>query len=166
MATKTDFTPEEWTQLRNTPHLIAAAVMLAGRSGLLGSFQEALAGGKQIYKITESGHPLFQSLASPEEANAAQSSLRELVSFKDAAQAPAKMREAALRGIADTTRILESRGLSSEAAAYRKWCEDIAEAVARAAKEGGFLGVGGEEVSAEERKLLADLRAITGSAPA
>lgn len=163
MVAKTDFTAEEWKRLRDTPHLVAAAVMLAGRNGLVGGFQEALAGGKQIYKISESGDPLFKALASPEEAKEAQAALREMVSFKEAAAAPGKLREAALRSIAESTQILESKGLSSQATALRRWCEDIAEAVAKAAKEGGFLGFGGVEVSDEERKLLADLRAVTGA---
>jgi hypothetical protein len=166
MVAKTDFTADEWKRLRDTPHLVAAAVMLAGRNGLVGGFQEALAGGKQIYKITESGDPLFKALASPEEAKEAQSALREMVSLKDAAEAPTKLRAAALHSVAESTRILESRGLTSEAAAFRKWCEDIGEAVAKASKEGGFLGFGGVEVSEEERKLLADLRAVTGAASA
>jgi hypothetical protein len=166
MATKTDFTAEEWKRLRDTPHLVAAAVMLAGRNGLVGGFQEALAGGKQIYQITESGDPLFKALASPDEAKEAQSTLRGMVSLKEAAEAPGKLREAALRSVAESTRILESKGLTREASAFRKWCEDIGEAVARAAKEGGFLGFGGTEVSEEERKLLADLHAVTGAGPA
>ena len=161
MADKSSFTVEEWTELRDTPHLVAAAVMLAGRNGLIGGLQEALAAGKEIYQISESGQPLFQALASPEESKAAQARVREMISIREASHAPSKLRDAALRGVAEAIRILESHGLGSEAAAYRRWCEDIAEAVAQAAREGGFLGFGGEQVSEDERKLLADLRAVT-----
>jgi hypothetical protein len=40
MSTKTDFTPEEWETIRNAPYLAAAAVMIAGRSGIFGSIKE------------------------------------------------------------------------------------------------------------------------------
>jgi hypothetical protein len=39
----------------------------------------------------------------------------------------------------------------------------VAENVARAAKEGGFLGVGGEQVSAGEKTLFAELASTLGA---
>jgi glutamine synthetase len=51
MSTKTDFTPEEWETLRNAPYLAAAAVMVAGRSGILGSIKEA-------FVIADIEHPI------------------------------------------------------------------------------------------------------------
>jgi len=41
MAIKADFTSEEWTTLRDAPDLAAAAVTVAGTSGLIGTLEEA-----------------------------------------------------------------------------------------------------------------------------
>ena len=50
MSTKTDFTPEEWEILRNAPSLAAAAVMMAGRSGLFGSIKEVFVMAHTFYE--------------------------------------------------------------------------------------------------------------------
>ena len=54
MSTKTDFTPEEWETLRNAPYLAAAAVMVAGRSGILGSIKEAFVIAQTFYESASS----------------------------------------------------------------------------------------------------------------
>ena len=43
--------------------------------------------------------------------------------------------------------ILGAKGTPEEVAAFRQWLYGIAEKVAKAAKEGGFLGFGGTQVS-------------------
>jgi hypothetical protein len=50
--------------------------------------------------------------------------------------------------------ILQKKGSPEDADAYRTFLVGIAERTAKAAKEGGFLGFGGEWVSAEERTVL------------
>jgi hypothetical protein len=45
-------------------------------------------------------------------------------------------------------------------ASYRHWVEGLARTVAEAALEGGFMGIGGEPVSSEERTLLDEIVAI------
>jgi len=43
--------------------------------------------------------------------------------------------------------------------AFRRWLVAAAQAAADAAKEGGFLGFGAEQVSAGERQMLDQVRA-------
>ncbi|HBI15813.1 MAG TPA: hypothetical protein DDY20_09935 [Desulfobulbaceae bacterium] len=62
---------------------------------------------------------------------------------------------------------MQSRGLDNQAykggkAAFRDVVAKIANGVAEAAKEGGFLGFGGERVSKNEQALLKDLQAAFG----
>jgi hypothetical protein len=52
-----------------------------------------------------------------------------------------------------------------EADAIRAWYRDGARAVALARREGGFLGVGGEEVSSWERDALAEIADGLGVTP-
>ena len=51
----------------------------------------------------------------------------------------------------------------AEAEAYVNWAIQVAEQVALAAKEGGFLGVGGERVSAQEMTALDAIREALGA---
>jgi hypothetical protein len=53
--------------------------------------------------------------------------------------------------------LLAAKASPSEANEFKTWTLNIAENVARAATEGGFLGIGGTEVSEGEKKLFADL---------
>jgi hypothetical protein len=45
---------------------------------------------------------------------------------------------------------------------YREFVRRTAQNVAEAAKEGGFLGIGGEQVSDAEKKTLADIDRVLG----
>jgi hypothetical protein len=54
--------------------------------------------------------------------------------------------------------ILKAKASPEESDAYRKLIYGVAEQVANAASEGGFLGFGGTRVSAGEESFLAELR--------
>lgn len=47
MLTKNDFTPENWAALRETPHLVGVATMIAGASGL-GTIKESIAAAQTV----------------------------------------------------------------------------------------------------------------------
>jgi hypothetical protein len=49
--------------------------------------------------------------------------------------------------------------LPGEAASFQAALNDLATKVASAAKEGGFLGIGGKQVSAQEQQALDDIKA-------
>ncbi len=53
--------------------------------------------------------------------------------------------------------LLTSKSTEIEARQYKEWAMAVGQKVAEAAKEGGFLGIGGERVSAEEKRTLAKL---------
>jgi hypothetical protein len=50
----------------------------------------------------------------------------------------------------------------SEVEAYKEWLILVARDVARASKEGGFLGIGGTEVSRDEERALDQLSELLG----
>jgi len=45
---------------------------------------------------------------------------------------------------------------------FRRWLYSTGEAVANAAKEGGFLGIGGKLVSPAEEAVLVEIKAVLG----
>ena len=60
-------------------------------------------------------------------------------------------------------KLLKEKASQEEAAEYKEWTMSIAESVAKAAKEGGFLGFGGERVSANEKELYTTIAEALGS---
>jgi hypothetical protein len=96
MSTKTDFTPQEWATIRNAPSLAAAAVMMAGRSGLFGSIKEVFVMAHTFYESASSDRPLIQALSTPEEIKRGQEFVSTQVSVRDAAHAPQTLRRLAV----------------------------------------------------------------------
>ena len=60
--------------------------------------------------------------------------------------------------------MLTAKSSASEAAEYKQWAMSVAEKVANASTEGGFLGFGGERVTAEEKAVIEDIRNALGIA--
>jgi hypothetical protein len=159
MSTKTDFTSEEWETIRNAPYLTAAAVMIAGRSGIFGSIKEALVTAQTFYASASSESPLIKALSAQEEVELSQEFVSSQIAFREAAQAPEKLRSLAVEKCQTAVGLLHPKGGAGEAESYKRWVIDIAQKVANAAKEGGFFGLGGERISDAEQAILADLAA-------
>jgi hypothetical protein len=65
-----------------------------------------------------------------------------------------------LRGVNE---IVTAKATPQEAEAFRGWLLATAQAAADAAKEGGFMGFGAEQVSAGEQRMLDQVRAAIGA---
>src|SRR5262245_14035235 len=76
MATKTDFTEQEWGTLRDAPQLVMLSVAAAGSSGLIGSLKEAFAPAHAIVDAARGSNKLLQEVCAREELKAAQQSIR------------------------------------------------------------------------------------------
>ena len=66
-----------------------------------------------------------------------------------------------LRGVNE---LVTAKATAQEVEAFRRWLVAAAQAAADAAKEGGFLGFGAEQVSAGEQRMLDQVRAALGAA--
>jgi len=73
-----------------------------------------------------------------------------------------KLREQLLADSKEVARILEEKASPEEAREYKEWAMEIAEKVAYAAKEGGFLGIGGTRVSEGEKEAFAQIATALG----
>jgi hypothetical protein len=62
----------------------------------------------------------------------------------------------------EALRILAEKATPEEVEDYRRFVMEVGEAAAKAHKEGGFIGIGGKEVSVEEQAALDDLQATLG----
>jgi hypothetical protein len=164
MTTKADYTAEEWNVIMQSPMAAAMVVMFASPSNPVGLAQESFAVSKMLAENVgkPSGVGLIDAVAEqikdPEGRKAAQ---------PPSPQAGADL--AALKGRAlDTLRqlsdVLAAKSTADEATSFRHWILATAQRVAGAAKEGGFLGIGGTSISAEETAAIAEVERMLGGA--
>jgi hypothetical protein len=157
MLTKNDFAASDWNTLRDTPQLVGLATLLAEPSGL-GTIKESIALTMGIWENQSSEFPLIRDLTSRAEMQAAQDSLRRRLTGSQGERAKDIIRDLALEQARSSMAILTGKADSQEINAYRKLLYGLAEKVANASKEGGFLGFGGKAVSAAEQSFLDDLQ--------
>jgi hypothetical protein len=158
MVTKTDFSADEWENLRDAPHLVVLAVAAAGASGFFGSIKEAMAPAGSLVEALQGENQLLRQICEREEIKASIESLKDMAkSSGDFESIQAAFRKAAIDKSKAGLDLLKRKGTPEDVAAFRSFLLKLGEKVANAAKEGAFLGFGGERVSAEERALLAEL---------
>jgi hypothetical protein len=75
---------------------------------------------------------------------------------------PDQVRTAALEACRQAAALVEKKARPDEAQAFKQWLVSLGQKVAEAAKEGGFLGLGGTRVSAQETSVLTDLSSALG----
>jgi len=158
MSDKTTFSPEEWTTLCEAPALTAMAVTIAGSSGLFGTFAEAFGTTSAMVEGMKSDNALIRAICTREDLLAAQQGLRtklEDLKAGDLATAQNKVRMMALDSLRRAMEIVAAKGDAGDITAFNTFIRDVATKVANAAKEGSFLGFGGERVSEGERTMLA-----------
>jgi hypothetical protein len=155
MTRKADFNAEEWSTIVNGPVYAGMRVIAADRGGTL---RESLAMGRVYQEARQ--HQGESEL------------LDELVKSPPSID-PDRIREAggdiatvARQQLRESIRILEANAAPSEVDAYKRFVMTVAQAVASAHKEGGFLGIGGKEISDAENQALDEISAALGAPPA
>jgi hypothetical protein len=188
MATKGDFTLEEWQSLERTPVFVAFATLAADMSGPIGLVKEieALSHAleeKALPAASDPAHSLIAAVAA--DLRATQSSGRgwgqvlgeggdpDSEQDKEHPSAvpgsgldfssPEKVKTPALAACHVAAELLARKAMPTEAAAFGRWAVSVGRHVAEAAKEGGFLGIGGTLVSEKERATLDELAAALGA---
>jgi hypothetical protein len=98
---------------------------------------------------------------------AAQKSIRNSIKIGvDSEALRDQLQSAAAEKASAANSILKQRGSTGDLEAYRQLLVDIAERTAEAAKEGGFLGFGGEWVSENERAVISRISRALEVSPA
>lgn len=157
MADKTNFTQEQWETLRDAPHLVALSVAVAGASGIFGSLKEAVVSATTIVSVARGENALLKALCDKEELKQAQSTIKESLPRTDMAELQAQLKRSALEKTEAAMALLKEQGNTTDFEAYGTFLQQIGVKVAEAAKEGGFLGFGGERISSGEKEMLASL---------
>jgi hypothetical protein len=143
----------DWAKVQAAPAAALMMVATADLSGPLGSIKEVQAASKAMGDATRSADPV--SLIGAAFGSGIDTDMlkqvRELAPTKD------KLVDIVKAGAAAV-----AAKDPAQAAAYRTAILAVAQAAAEAAKEGGFLGIGGTLVSKDEQAALGQLKAALG----
>lgn len=158
MTKQADYTPEEWKTLFNAPVMAGMVVMLAGQSGPIQIAKEMFAIGSSMAEIDQQGssNELIKSLVA--EVKARNKPEGDMPRPEDVDQA----RTLALGHLREVSAILERKSTPDEATGFKQWLVQISQKVAHAAKEGGFLGFGGTEVTTDEQAAMQQVSSALG----
>ena len=158
MSVRDNFTSEEWLNIMTAPGRTGAAVVAASPSGLTGLVAEAQAIAASV-RESVSGTPrtpLMEAMAAelmgtpPDPKDLPREDTRNLEEVK----------ERSVQAVRQAVWLVSTKASPEDAAAYRQMLLKVAENTANAAKEGGFLGIGGEQVNDKERAVLDELRRV------
>jgi hypothetical protein len=155
MTEKTNFTTEEWEQLIAAPISASVYVMVSDPSitGLIKEMK-AMATTMKETAPPAAAQGLIQEVLEFIEKNAKNKEKIEIPELQNQANI-----DALLKNLEKTALILDAKTTPEEATGYKKWILDVAQAVANASKEGGFLGFGGSvQVSDKEKSALAAIK--------
>jgi hypothetical protein len=148
MTTRAQFNADEWAVVTTAPVLAGTLVIAADRGG---SVRESLAM-SQAYAAARA--------AEPDELLAAILATPPAMGPTNAPKSPEELQQVVPAQLRRALRALERVATDDEVVAYKRFVYGLAEAVARAHKEGGFLGIGGQPVSPSEQAALDQIAAI------
>jgi hypothetical protein len=163
MAIKDTLTEDEWFLLISTPSMIGASVAAAGQSGI-GTMSEmavslqSIASAGKAFPNNELIAEITKRAENREEAKAEALKYRDKAMAKLQGKKPADLTQEMLEDTKKVVSLLQQKAPQA-LEDYKKWSLEVAEKVANAAKEGGFLGFGGERVSANEKSLIDNIKA-------
>jgi hypothetical protein len=156
MANKQSFMPDEWTKVLESIMLAGVAVSAAEPSGLWGTLKEGFASSAEIAKaqLDPGTNELIKAAIADLETSEGRSSVQEALREGFAGAKPAEVVQRSLANLRELSGILDTKA-PGDAPAFKTWLRGISQKVAEASAEGGFLGIGGVQVSDAERATLA-----------
>jgi hypothetical protein len=155
VTTKADFNAEDWSTVVDGPLYAGLRVLAADRGGTL---RESMAMSRvyQEARAQQGASPLLDELIKSPPA----------IDPERLKQAGGDLSAVATEHLRKATSILESTATAAETDAYKTFVMTVAQAVAGAHKEGGFLGIGGKRISDAEDHALDEISLALGTPPA
>ena len=158
MADKSNFTPDEWKLLLESITMAGIAISAAEPSGLWGLLKESFVGGRELMtaKMDPKSNPLIKAVIADFETDQGRSIARDGLKAQLAGCKPAEIKAKCVDTLRQVGALVDAKA-PADAAAYKGWLRQISQHVAEAAKEGGFMGIGGVPVSEAEKATLAEI---------
>ncbi len=154
MTSKSDFPDDEWARVIRAPLVAGMAIMLADPGGPIEATKETMASIK-----TATNPPTREQLVTEVALDVqaeVQAKRNPLKGFKPTGSSSPG--DQVLAELTAVQKIVAARATDEEAAAFGRWLVAAAQASADAAKEGGFMGVGAQQVSEREQAMLERVR--------
>jgi hypothetical protein len=156
MSKRTDYTPEEWKTIAAAPMMAGLLVSVSDLSGPIGMAKEAIAVARAVAETSAStSNELIKALAEGIRAQRGKFEMSELPRDQGGARA------ALLDGCKQAAAAVAQKS-PAEAEEYKRWLVSLARKTGEAAKEGGFLGIGGTRVSEAENTAVSELASALG----
>ncbi len=155
MVTKADFTNEEWQTVMIAPQMASIYISLASPGGLVGALKEMMVFSKLIAEAEKEA-------SSNGIINAVAADFMALIEKKEKLNMPEMGKNAediktqCIKTLRSLDVLLKEKA-PEEADGYKRWVYKAAKNSAEAAKEGGFLGFGGVQVSEAETEALREI---------
>ena len=175
MINKDSFTVEEWAQIVSAPASIGALVVTAdpsGPFGLIGEFKAILSSMQSHVDAHAADSSLMAALKhymSNQPTEEEQEQIKQWAKQQEdqmkanRPKTPEELQQRVRESVSGTMSLLRAKGADeAEVGTFKAMMIGVAEAVANASKEGGFLGFGGTLVSEKEQSILAQIQAELG----
>lgn len=175
MFNRDSLSVEEWAQIISVPAAVGALVVTAdpsGPMGLIGEFRAIMNSMKAYVEAHAAGSPLMGAIqaytttkpSEEEEAQLKQWAQEQQEAMKaNKPNSPEEMKQMVRDRTSEAFTLLRAKGATeADITSFKAMMIAVAEAVAEASKEGGFLGFGGVRVSDAEQSVLAQIRAELG----
>jgi hypothetical protein len=164
MASKTDFTDEEWTRLKRAPFVAGMAISLADPGGPIEAVKETAATLKTVLAAADGGtHGELVGAIARDVRDEARQRKSPLAGFKPGKGVNAGVE--ILDELREVNRVVREKA-PDDADAVRTWLLAVAQEAANAAKEGGFMGFHAERVSQGEQRMLDSIGDALAPSPA
>ena len=156
MSDKSNFAPDEWKLLLESVMMASIAITAAEPHGLWGLLQESFAGGTELAKakMDPGADALIKAVVADFGTAEGRTIARDGLKEKFTDSKPAEIKAKCIETLRQVAEVVDA---TADATAFKTWLRQISQHVAEAAKEGGFLGVGGVAVSDAEKATLAEI---------
>ena len=162
MTTKADFPEDDWVRVVRAPFVAGMAITLADPGGPIEAAKESMA------TVESATNPSSREQLVTEVALDIQAEVQQkrnpLKGYRPSSQGTAPSGEQVLVELSAVQAIVAAQATPEETAAFGQWLVASAQAAANAAKEGGFMGFGAEQVSKGEQAMLDQVRAAVSLA--
>ncbi|HEX5532811.1 MAG TPA: hypothetical protein VFX33_03625 [Actinomycetales bacterium] len=156
MTTKSDFTEVEWSRIVRAPFVAGMAISLADPGGPVEATKETMATLRSA--MSPPSHEQLLTEVALEVQALSQQKRSPLGGYRPTADG-AHWGEQVLEELRAVCALVAAKATADEASAFGRWLVTSAQAAADAAKEGGFLGFGAQQVSEREEAMLEQVRA-------
>ncbi|MCB8819753.1 hypothetical protein [Microvirga rosea] len=158
MASKSNFTADEWARLMASPIVAGIAITAADPGGLWSVLKESMSSGWALLDVKKdpNANPLVKAVADDIGDPASRDAMRHSFQERFKTHDLSSVKQKAIEELHAVAGLLEAKA-PEDAPAFKAWLRHVAQQAAEAGSEGGFLGFGGVAVSDAEKATLAEI---------